>query len=441
MAPRTNYSDGQEIINQDLNADTARLELELYERVIYQLLQSTDNAFFGASLGINFVGSTSLSASPGLGFQTDNTQVDPEPKKRPIWLASPASITLSSPDASHDRIDLICVQNQRVNAVTQARNYKDPISSVISSVNFVTETDWGANIQVVAGTPSITPVAPAAPAGFLVLAQVLVHAVTGVGSQADITDMRSLMPVGSSTPINTLAFNRAPQSANESLQVVLAAFDAYLTAGLQTYTDLVDQGVDPAVPASGNYRIYSKSGVLYAKSHAGVVTPIGSGGGGGGGGANWNANDGIAPLEDDSEMGEKVWNFAKGAGQKLTLIVKVPQGYLVGRQILMYLGQYTPTADSTSTQLLQTTTSLVRQGVDSIKSTANQRISTNSPIVCTAVPFQYQQATLDLTDSSGHVNGFAVSPGDILRVDLVRGTDTDTADLRFIPSSTEVKLS
>lgn len=47
------------------------------------------------------------------------------------------------------------------------------------------------------------------------------------------------------------------------------------------YTDATDQASDPAAPASGAHRIYSKSGGLYVEDHTGAVTgPLGSGGSG-----------------------------------------------------------------------------------------------------------------------------------------------------------------
>lgn len=435
--PRKFYNDGQEIIFEDLNAESSLLESELYERVIWEMLQRTDNAFFQGSFSATYVSGVTLNLIAGLGFQTDNTQVDPEPKKRPLYLSSASLQTLASPDSSHDRIDLICVKSLRVNSDTETRNYKDPISSAISAQSFVVETDWGADIQIVAGTPGVSPTVPATPSGYLPIASLLVHAVTGLGGQGDITDLRNLMPIGGAISVNSSTFNRAPASSSESLQVVLAAFDAYLTNGLQGYTDYVVQGSDPAAPASGNLRFYVKGGVAFFKDSSSVVTPLGSGGGGGGGGANWNGVPGTTPLTD-SENGEKVWLFQSGGGQKLTLFVRVPSSYIIGRQITAFIGEYSPSTSGTI--LLASIASLVRQGVDAAGSTANQRTSTNTALTNT-VANMYRQTLLDLTDASGKINSFSVSPGDLIRVDLSRGSDTDTADIRFIPSATEVKFS
>lgn len=62
--------------------------------------------------------------------------------------------------------------------------------------------------------------------------------------------------------------------------------------------------------------------------------------------------------------------------------------------------------------------------------------STNSAITNT-VANQYREVLLDLTDGSGLVGGFGVTPGDLLKVALTRGSDTDTDDIRFLPNATE----
>lgn len=165
-----------------------------------------------------------------------------------------------------------------------------------------------------------------------------------------------------------------------------------------------------------------------------AIQVLGGGSGGGGGGA-WYPYPGQAPSED-VENNEKVWLFESGAAQKLTLWVKVPSGYTAGRQINLYLGAYSPSTSGTF--LLQSTSYLVRKNTDAMSATTNTRASTNSALTNT-VANQYREVILDITSSIGVV-GVAIAAGDMIRVELTRGTDTDTADVRFVPSSTEVKL-
>lgn len=436
--PRSNWSDGQELVYGDFNALTARLERELYDRIWYESLQRTENSFFGDGLVVGYVGAALVSVNKGLGFQTDNTQLDPEPTKRPVYNVNSQNVALAPADGALNRIDIICVQAGRGSVLTQSRNYKDPSSGVISAQNLSTETDWQCSLLAVAGTPNASPAVPATPAGYIKLAEVLVHAVTGVTGGGDITDRRALMPIGGNVVLNTLGFQRMTAGSAVALSTLIADIDSKLKFGYQNYTDFDVLGADPALPAASKVRFYQKGGLMYVLDSAGTVTPVGSGGGGGGG-ANWYGAPSTSPVED-TENGEKVWMFdkANAGAQQVTLFVRVPLSYISGRQITAYLGHYSPSAANTI--LLKTTASLVRKDTDAVGSTANQRVSGNAALTNT-VANMYRQAVCDLTDPTGHINGFAVSPGDMIRVDLIRGTDTDTADLRFLPSSTELKFS
>lgn len=167
-----------------------------------------------------------------------------------------------------------------------------------------------------------------------------------------------------------------------------------------------------------------------------LVAEIKSNAGGGAGGGQWSGPDGESPIEDE-EFGEKVWKFAAGETQKLVLFIKVPSTYSVGDQIKMKLTKYSPSSNGALTLLLQTSTYLVQKNVDAMGSTTNQEDSTNIA-VAPANPNVGQEFEVELTDPSGEINSVAVAVGDILRVELSRGTDTDTDEARFIPSATEV---
>jgi hypothetical protein len=55
-----------------------------------------------------------------------------------------------------------------------------------------------------------------------------------------------------------------------------------MSENLSPFLTLVEQGSDPTTPGAGNQLIYSKSGGVYVRNHAGTVTgPFGTGGGGG----------------------------------------------------------------------------------------------------------------------------------------------------------------
>lgn len=434
---RINWNDGQELIYQDFNSLGAAQERNLYDRIIFKMLQSVENAFFQNDLKVAYTTSTSVTVAAGLGFQTDNTQVSPEPTKRLLYRGAAQVLNITSPDGVNDRIDRVVIKAARVTSETANRKYKAPITGTISTVSFDTKTDWEAELLIVAGTPDVSPSAPATPAGYISLATLLVSAVTGMSGAGAVTDTRSILPVGGDVLLNTLGYDRLTSGALTPLSTLMAEIDAFIKNGDFEFTDFEDLVADPATPAAGKVRMYLKAGVAYIRDDGGVVSPLGSGGGGGGG-ANWQPGA-LAPLED-TENGEKVWIFSEddSGSQTLTLFVRVPAGFVAGRQISMYLGAYSPSTSNAF--LLQTTTTLIRKNNDAISSVANQYASTNAALT-NSVANQYREAILDLTNATGQINGFSVSPGDLLKVTLVRNaSDTDTGDVRMMPSSTEVKF-
>lgn len=430
---RNNANDGQELTFDDLNKIAPLLQKEIYDRVVYEMLQRSVNAFFGDGLKVGYVGSALVSVNMGSGFQTDNTQVDPEGIQRLVFNAASANQALSPPHASLDRIDIICVKAAIATTLTQMRKYKATPTSTPTLVNLPVQTDWQASFSIVTGTPNASPVVPSTPAGYLKLAEVLVHAVTGVGGAGDITDRRTLMPVGGNVALNTLGAVRVTAGSAVPISQLISDIDTLLKFGYFNYLDLDVLGSDPAVPAASRVRFYQKSGVLYTKDQFGSVSPLGAGGGGGAG-AEWWPNAGLAPV-DTEEYGQLVYNYGSGLTQKLTIWLKVPTSYLAGRQVNMKISQYSPSA--ANTMLLTSVATLIRKGTDAMDSVTNQRTSTNTALTNT-VAKQLRESVLDLSSATGQVNGVAISPGDVVKVELSRGTDTDTADVRFVPSATEV---
>jgi hypothetical protein len=432
---RRQFNDGQELVFADLNKMGATIEKELYDRVIYELLQKAEDAVFSDGFLVGYVSPTQVSVNAGVGFQTDATVTDPEPQKRLLYRPNPTTINLTPPDLSFDRIDLVVMKAARVDGATESRKYKDATTSVISNQNMVVTNDWEAEFLVVDGTPAASPVAPAVPSGYIEIASLLVSAVTGLSGAGAVTDLRTILPVGGAATINSLAFSLLTQSAALSIQQAFSETDGLLLDGKARQNDFVDRVTDPAVPAANNLRLYNKGGLLFTRDSLGVVTPVGSGAGGGGGGAQW-----LGDAFESTEYNQKVKEFAYSGSQKETIFIHVPQGYLSGRQIKMYLGHYSPSAANQFK--MQMTSSLVRKSIDAISSTANQHVS-NSGDITNTVADQYRELSFDITNSTGQINGFAVNAGDLIRVELERiapGGTEDTADIRMVPATTEVKF-
>lgn len=163
--------------------------------------------------------------------------------------------------------------------------------------------------------------------------------------------------------------------------------------------------------------------------------PIG-GSGGGGGSASWNPPSGVGAIlsEDNSE---KVYLFPSGSAAELDIYVRVPASYVAGNQINMDIGLYS--ASNSNTILLSSTTYLFQKNSTALTSTTNSYASTNAALTNT-VANMYRTTILDLTSSTGTINSVAVASGDLLRVKLVRGSDSDTADISFVPSATQVRF-
>ena len=206
--------------------------------------------------------------------------------------------------------------------------------------------------------------------------------------------------------------------------------------------DHTHQGVR-SISKSGSPQLFGDV-VLAAGSNVGI-TQVGStitiaataGGGGGGGSAIWYAPSLYAPIETE-ENNQNVFLFPAGGDARLVLYLRIPQDYVAGTQAFCLISLYSPSAANTI--LLRTTTYLIRAGVDAISSTANSYASTNTALTNT-VNNQLRTAALDITDAAGQINAISPAAGDVLRIELSRGTDTDTADVRFIPSASQLKLS
>jgi len=159
------------------------------------------------------------------------------------------------------------------------------------------------------------------------------------------------------------------------------------------------------------------------------------GGGGGGGSVVWVSEEGSAPTQEFL-FSNKVWSFADGLSQNLYTTIKVPSGYTAGDPIEMKINFFHQAASAT--QLLLAEATLVKPS-EAFDSTTNQRTTTNT--AQTAADKIIAAGTLDLTSSIGEINAVAVAAGDLIKVRLYRGTDTSTADVSFIESSTEVTFS
>jgi len=195
---RQNFNVGQEIVSEDLNTLQSRLERGIYDRIVYEILSRKTDGFFQDGFKVLFQSSTDVVVKKGLGFQNVDTGTK-EPTKKPVASDVDVTVNINTPDSSNSRIDLICVKYNRFNSEQENRKFKDEFTDAISTQLMTVATDWKADIFYVPGTPAGSPVAPAIPAGYLLLSEVFVTASTGIANQAAISDERTLLPFAIST--------------------------------------------------------------------------------------------------------------------------------------------------------------------------------------------------------------------------------------------------
>lgn len=170
-----------------------------------------------------------------------------------------------------------------------------------------------------------------------------------------------------------------------------------------------------------------------------IIRTLATGASGGGGSLFWMPDEEGLAAVDVIEYAQKVWKFGLGLSQKIYTVVKVPSSYVAGDQINMKVNIYSP--DAAGTILLTSVATLIRVGTDAFSSTSNQRTSTNVAATLSGSADIPRAVTLDLTSATGTVNSVAVSAGDLLKVQLTRGSGTAPDELRFIESSVEVTFS
>lgn len=226
--------------------------------------------------------------------------------------------------------------------------------------------------------------------------------------------------------------NAAASEAAAAVSEANAAIYAANAIGFASYVD--DAAYVTANGAAADSNAYYNSTTDRVRVYAnGAWANLGSGGGGGS--IQWieDADAPIAAVENKA----RVYLFESSLGQQLHTVFRIPASYQAGTQISMRALWY---SDGTANDvLMQTVATLIRPGTDAITSTTNQRTSTNSAVTLSAGTVDEPQSiTLDLTSSNGQINAVGVSAGDLILVTLLRGTDTSTSEVKFLPYASEV---
>jgi hypothetical protein len=259
-------------------------------------------------------------------------------------------------------------------------------------------------------------------------------------SSTDVNGNVELEPNGTGLVRSTKqsAWTGAAKFGNNSAPVASALVEMVSTSqGLLPPRMTTAQKNAIASPATGLVVYDTDLNGLFAYNGT-VWSAMGSGGGGGA--LQWVEASGNTPTPTEENL-NKVYLYESAQAQELYAAIKVPSSYVAGNQINLKVPWYSP--DVSGTALIQTVATLIRSGTDAITSTTNQRTSTNAAVnlATAALADKLNNATCDLTSSTGQINSVAVSAGDLILVKLTRGTDTATSDIRALVYGAEGTFS
>lgn len=196
MTSLANFNEGQEIIFQDLNKIGTRVERFILDKVIYELMGRRTDGFYQDGLKVSRVSTTQIQVAAGLGFHTEIAD-SADPDLKPLLLDATLPLTVSTPDSTNDRIDIVSVKSVKLDSETEARKFKDEFTGTISTQSLVISKEWGVIVTVTQGVASGSPVVPSTPAGELIISQILVEAINGIVADVNVTDLRLNLPVSS----------------------------------------------------------------------------------------------------------------------------------------------------------------------------------------------------------------------------------------------------
>lgn len=182
-----------------------------------------------------------------------------------------------------------------------------------------------------------------------------------------------------------------------------------------------------ASPTTG-LLVYNTTSAKLNQYNGSAWSEVGSSGGGGGS-LQWVEQDNSPTPAISNNM--RVYEFGDELAQELWTVVRIPNSFVAGAPVSLKMGFYA-NGTSNAVSMLSLTT-LVRAGTDAVTSTTNQRTSTNSAVTLSGSANKLNTISLDITSSTGQVNGVSVSAGDLLIVKLYRATGDSFNDSAYMP--------
>ena len=141
-------------------------------------------------------GGLALGNNSGVIFQAGVGVADgTDPKFLAYYLAAnEIQTTFAAADPTNSRIDLVAIKLDYVSDADVTKDFKDAVTSVVTSQTMHTSRSVRVQTAVVAGTPSASPLMPLAPAGYVPWAALLIPAGATSALATNVYDHR--MPVG-----------------------------------------------------------------------------------------------------------------------------------------------------------------------------------------------------------------------------------------------------
>ena len=297
---KLNFVEGQLLTYVDLRRlqEAARGSVwELLAGRLYLNGTTLRDGFFGDDCKVTSSGGLNYSVAPGLGLFYDSTVSDEfAPQYAPIVNPVAATGALGAHDATHPRIDIICLGPDVTTDTSETINVM-AADRTTSSTTSDRRTLYSRALQVVAGTPAASPAAPATPSGYLKVAECLVPAVAG---SITVTDSRALLTIStgaigvggiSTDMIADLAVTNAKidDGTIESAKLAAIPFYAGLTAGAEVanvvtvdiqikdmegnnltgirYLELTLADVNHVITSAGDYYLTLTTGTRVSETH------------------------------------------------------------------------------------------------------------------------------------------------------------------------------
>lgn len=106
-----------------------------------------------------------------------------------IMVPDNQSVTVDA-GGSQGRVDTVEIRPIEISYNSLSRNFKDPVTGLVTSANVKVRKEYGVEVQILKGTEGGSPVAPTHTAGWIKVAEISVAGSASSITQADIKDVR-----------------------------------------------------------------------------------------------------------------------------------------------------------------------------------------------------------------------------------------------------------